>query len=77
MEESYEEQIGRKITHAVITVPANYPNVAKERTLQAARTAGFDHARLLDEPSAAAIAYGLDKEKEGNLLVFGCACWNG
>lgn len=55
---------------AVITVPAYFDDAARAATLQAARLAGIDVLRLLNEPTAAALAYGLDKNTQGTYLVY-------
>ena len=62
---------GREVTKAVITVPAYFNNKQKQATKDAARIAGLDVLRLINEPTAAAIAAGLHKEEETkNVVVF-------
>jgi len=60
-----EEALGRDVTDAVITVPAYFDDAARQATKDAGRLAGLKVLRLLAEPTAAAVAYGLDKEAEG------------
>ena len=60
----------RKITHTVITVPAYFDDVQRQATKQAANIAGLEVARMINEPTAAAIAYGLDKKTQGKVAVF-------
>jgi molecular chaperone HscA len=65
-----EEQLGRRIERAVITVPAYFDDAARAATKDAARLAGLEVLRLVNEPTAAALAYGLDKEAEGLYAVY-------
>ena len=65
-----EKVIGEPISEAVITVPAYFDDQQRKETRNAAERAGLKVLRLLPEPTAAAIAYGLDKEKDQQLLVF-------
>jgi molecular chaperone HscA len=60
-----EEALGKEVTDAVITVPAYFDDAARQATRDAGRLAGLKVLRLLAEPTAAAVAYGLDKEAEG------------
>jgi molecular chaperone DnaK len=54
----------------VITVPAYFPDAARQATHQAGRIAGFNVRRIINEPTAAALAYGLDKKEHETILVF-------
>ena len=70
MKESAEAYLGEKVTKAVITVPAYFNDAQRQATKDAARLAGLNVLRLLNEPTAAAIAYGLDNSSEGIYAVF-------
>lgn len=63
MKETAEEYLGEKVTEAVITVPAYFNDAQRQSTKDAGRIAGLDVKRIIPEPTAAALAYGLDKEK--------------
>jgi molecular chaperone HscA len=63
-------QIDKEIHEAVITVPAYFDDAQRQATKDAARLAGIKVLRLLNEPTAAAIAYGLDRNAQGNCLIF-------
>ncbi|HEY4686636.1 MAG TPA: molecular chaperone DnaK [Candidatus Subteraquimicrobiales bacterium] len=65
-----EAYLGEKITKAVITVPAYFGDSQRTATKEAGRIAGLDVLRIINEPTAASLAYGLDKEKEQTILVF-------
>jgi len=65
-----EDYLGEKITEAVITVPAYFNDSQRQATKDAGTVAGFDVKRIINEPTAAALAYGLDKKKEGKIAVF-------
>ncbi len=65
-----EEELGTTITQAVITVPAYFNDAQRQATKDAGRIAGLDVLRLVNEPTAAALAYGLDKRKEGIVAVY-------
>ena len=65
-----EEYFGHPVTQAVITVPAYFDDSQRQATKNAGRIAGFEVKRILNEPTAAALAYGLDKQKEGIIAVF-------
>jgi molecular chaperone HscA len=65
-----EENLQKTISKAVITVPAYFDEAARNATKQAANLAGLEVLRLISEPTAAAVAYGLDKQAEGKFLVF-------
>jgi len=64
------EQLGQKITQAVITVPAYFNNAQREATQNAGKIAGLDVLRIVNEPTAAALAYGLEKKGNETVLVF-------
>jgi len=71
MKESAEAFLGQKVTHAVVTVPAYFNDAQRQATKDAGKIAGLTIERVINEPTAAAIAYGLDKrDKEENILVF-------
>ena len=65
-----EELLGTKITKAVITVPAYFNNLQRQATKDAGKIAGLEVLRIINEPTAAALAYGLDKAKEQKILVY-------
>ena len=65
-----ENYLGEKVTEAVITVPAYFNDAQRQATKDAGKIAGLDVKRIINEPTAAALAYGLDNEKEQNILVF-------
>jgi molecular chaperone DnaK len=65
-----EEQIGQKISEAVITVPAYFNNAQREATQNAGKIAGLNVQRIVNEPTAAALAYGLEKKGNETVLVF-------
>jgi len=65
-----ENYLGEKVTEAVITVPAYFNDAQRQATKDAGRIAGLDVKRIINEPTAAALAYGLDEEKEQKLLVY-------
>jgi len=71
MKEVAEAYLGKKITHAVVTVPAYFNDAQRQATKDAGTISGMTVMRIINEPTAAAIAYGLDKkEGEKNILVF-------
>jgi len=65
-----EEKIGEKITEAVITVPAYFNDSQRKATKDAGKIAGLDVKRIINEPTAAALAYGLNKKKNEQIVVF-------
>jgi len=65
-----EEYLGEEITEAVITVPAYFEDAQRQTTKDAGKIASLDVKRIINEPTAAALAYGLDKEGEQTILVF-------
>ena len=68
--EDASKKLGEKITKAVITVPAYFNNAQREATANAGRIAGLEVLRIINEPTAAALAYGLDKKGNETVLVF-------
>ncbi|XP_059313194.1 heat shock 70 kDa protein BIP1-like [Lycium ferocissimum] len=71
MKETAEAYLGKSIKHAVITVPAYFNDAQRQATKDAGAIAGLNVVRIINEPTAAAIAYGLDKKgKEQNILVY-------
>jgi len=65
-----ETRLGEKITQAVITVPAYFNNAQREATKDAGRIAGLEVLRIINEPTAASLAYGLDKKKNEKIAVY-------
>jgi len=65
-----EEYLGEKVTEAVITVPAYFNDSQRQATKDAGKIAGLDVKRIINEPTAAALAYGLDKKNEEKIAVF-------
>ena len=65
-----EEYLGEKITQAVVTVPAYFDDSQRQATKDAGKIAGLEVLRIINEPTAASLAYGLDKEEEQTILVF-------
>src|SRR5215216_4031134 len=65
-----EDHLGEKVTDAVITVPAYFNDAQRQATKDAGRIAGLNVLRIVNEPTAAALAYGLDKQGEHRVLVF-------
>mmetsp|Transcript_36699 Transcript_36699/g.86039 ORF Transcript_36699/g.86039 Transcript_36699/m.86039 type:complete len:653 (-) Transcript_36699:329-2287(-) len=70
MKETAENYLGKEVKHAVITVPAYFNDAQRQATKDAGQIAGLNVVRIINEPTAAAIAYGLDKKKEKNILVY-------
>ncbi|HWP66913.1 MAG TPA: molecular chaperone DnaK [Candidatus Limnocylindria bacterium] len=70
MKQTAEDYCGEKITEAVITVPAYFNDAQRQATKDAGRIAGLDVKRIVNEPTAAALAYGLDKKKDEKIAVF-------
>jgi molecular chaperone DnaK len=70
MKESAEAYLGQKVTQAVITVPAYFNDAQRQATKDAGAIAGLEVMRIINEPTAAALAYGLDKKKDGTIAVF-------
>ncbi|MBI1971482.1 MAG: molecular chaperone DnaK [Candidatus Wildermuthbacteria bacterium] len=70
LKQDAEEKLGEKITEAIITVPAYFDDSQRKATKVAGEIAGFDVKRVLNEPTAAALAYGLDKKKNERIIVY-------
>merc|ERR1711959_82818 len=70
MKETAENYLGKEVKHAVITVPAYFNDAQRQATKDAGTIAGMEVLRIINEPTAAAIAYGLDKKTEKNILVY-------
>ncbi len=70
MKQTAEEYLGEKITEAVITVPAYFNDAQRQATKDAGRIAGLNVPRIINEPTAASMAYGLDKKKDERIAVF-------
>ncbi len=71
MKETAEAYLGEEVTEAVITVPAYFNDSQRQSTKDAGRIAGLDVKRIIPEPTAAALAYGLDKQGDKKIAVFG------
>jgi molecular chaperone DnaK len=70
MKETAERYLGQKVTQAVITVPAYFNDSQRQATRDAGKIAGLEVLRIINEPTAAALAYGLDKKKSGTIAVY-------
>ena len=70
LKEAAEAHVGEKVTQAVITVPAYFNDSQRQATKDAGRIAGLDVLRILNEPTAAALAYGFGKQVTGKIAVF-------
>ena len=70
MKETAETYLGEKVTQAVITVPAYFNDAQRQATKDAGQIAGLEVLRIINEPTAAALAYGLDKKKSGRIAVY-------
>ncbi|HEY4893984.1 MAG TPA: Hsp70 family protein, partial [Reyranella sp.] len=70
MKETAESYLGEKVEQAVITVPAYFNDAQRQATKDAGRIAGLDVLRIINEPTAAALAYGMDKRKSGTIAVY-------
>ena len=70
LKELGEKRLGGEIMGAVITVPAYFDDAQRQATKDAAKIAGINVLRLINEPTAAAVAYGLDKKVEGNFVIY-------
>jgi len=70
MKQTAEDYLGEKVTEAVITVPAYFNDAQRQATKEAGVIAGFDVKRIINEPTAASLAYGLDKKKDEKIAVF-------
>ncbi|MDZ5449409.1 molecular chaperone DnaK [Labrys sp. ZIDIC5] len=70
MKETAEAHLGQPVTQAVITVPAYFNDAQRQATKDAGKIAGLEVLRIINEPTAAALAYGLDKKKAGTIAVY-------
>jgi molecular chaperone DnaK len=70
MKQTAEDYLGEKVTKAVITVPAYFNDSQRQATKDAGRIAGLEVLRIINEPTAAALAYGLDKKKDETIAVY-------
>jgi len=70
MKETAEAHLGQKVEQAVITVPAYFNDAQRQATKDAGKIAGMEVLRIINEPTAAALAYGLDKKKTGTIAVY-------
>jgi molecular chaperone DnaK len=70
IKKSAEEYLGERVTNAVITVPAYFNDSQRQATKDAGKIAGLNVMRIINEPTAASLAYGLDKSNEGKIVVF-------
>ena len=70
LKKSAEDYLGEKVTDAVITVPAYFNDAQRQATKDAGKIAGLDVKRIINEPTAAALAYGLDKKKDETIAVY-------
>jgi molecular chaperone DnaK len=70
MKETAEAHLGQKVDQAVITVPAYFNDAQRQATKDAGKIAGLEVLRIINEPTAAALAYGLDKTKNGTIAVY-------
>ena len=70
LKQTAEDYLGHKVTEAVVTVPAYFNDSQRQATKDAGKIAGLDVKRIINEPTAASLAYGLDKKKEEKIAVF-------
>jgi len=70
MKQTAEDYLGEKVTEAVVTVPAYFNDAQRQATKDAGKIAGLDVKRIINEPTAASLAYGLDNKKEEKIAVF-------
>jgi len=70
LKQAAEDYLGEKVTRAVVTVPAYFNDSQRQATKDAGRIAGLDVLRIVNEPTAAALAYGLDKKKDETIAVY-------
>ena len=70
LKEAAEAYLGEKVTQAVITVPAYFNDSQRQATKDAGKIAGLEVLRIINEPTAAALAYGLDKKKDETIAVY-------
>jgi len=72
MKDTAEAYLGKKVTQAVITVPAYFNDAQRQATKDAGKIAGLEVLRIINEPTAAALAFGVDKGGSGKVVVFDC-----
>jgi molecular chaperone DnaK len=70
MKQTAEDYLGKKVTQAVITVPAYFSDAQRQATKDAGKIAGLEVPRIISEPTAAALSYSLDKKKSGKFVIF-------
>jgi molecular chaperone DnaK len=70
MKKTAEDYLGEEVTEAVITVPAYFNDAQRQATKDAGRIAGLDVKRIINEPTAAALAYGMDKKKDQKIVIY-------
>ena len=70
LKQAAEDYLGEKVTEAVITVPAYFNDAQRQATKDAGQIAGLEVMRIVNEPTAAALAYGLDKKKDETIAVY-------
>ncbi|MCH4158216.1 MAG: molecular chaperone DnaK, partial [Acidaminococcaceae bacterium] len=70
LKDDAEKYLGEKVTEAVITVPAYFSDSQRQATKDAGKIAGLDVKRIINEPTAASLAYGIDKDKDATVLVY-------
>jgi len=70
LKKAAEDYLGEKVTEAVITVPAYFNDAQRQATKDAGKIAGLEVKRIINEPTAAALAYGLDKKKDETIAVY-------
>ena len=70
LKQDAEAYLGDKVTEAVITVPAYFTDAQRQATKDAGKIAGLEVKRIINEPTAAALAYGIDKEKDQKIMVY-------
>ena len=70
LKQAAEDYLGEKVTEAVITVPAYFDDSQRQATKDAGRIAGLNVLRIINEPTAAALAYGMDKKKEEKVAIY-------
>lgn len=72
MKQTAEDYLGESVTDAVITVPAYFNDAQRQATKEAGEIAGLNVRRIINEPTSAALAYGLDKKGDSKIVVFDC-----
>src|SRR5690606_25504476 len=70
LKKTAEDYLGHEVTEAVITVPAYFNDAQRQATKDAGKIAGLDVKRIINEPTAAALAYGMDKKKDEKIAVY-------